>query len=858
MSAINTEEPLKIVTEGEYRGVGIEVDVVSIPFLDDVDEDEVRGVFAVNSSYIAVNQDDQRFEVSLDMDGQNVNVIHIPDHIDILTVKRWNQGGSGEFTSVEGGLDKYPNGTQVYLLVDQAIAGAEPDHLITVFNENGSGKFSDINGVNNLNDGTHLYINTVLEPKLSLEEKIAKLEALHEEAFERRELAAMNPDNKFIQEKANQDDAILQQAMDDVGITYNNEIGGYVMSDKKEELGVIEAKTQSVSKYFNQLSGRMMAERAKDLSDEEINRTLSETTLSKFCIDAVTHLRDHDGLTIDKVYGSWATMANRFYESAVESTLYNHPNGTDISQVPFQKLTAPNLITDYQELVSRGNDVTEKRWKEFVELHVQRDVTPDKFFALMHESSALEIEIAKGQDTPQIDARLREIDEICERSGLEYDMDTGRVTPFDIHALMIEKGVPYFDSDEDDGKLRIEYLNYPITPASTDDEIKHIAEHITEKYFNGDKKYFHALEAHITESKMLIENTEKTLDFLNNFGVKNASESRDESYQKPSAVLAKDTELTMKVMGLKASVSSDPENEVLKDKLARAKNEYAGFTAELDDSVRNFHTYQAQAATSDERYMVLSITNTENAAFIDVGRKEEIARILVDTANNLPAASVQKDNILLELPLRDLNGNTVGDLKLLAKNEDQYGFRIIGSKFQEELDHGTVRLIAAVQKDELLESAESILRTAADQLIQSGSNEFNVRDVNGNSIGKFTYQEPASLINENHIDMKAALDKGSVYLGDDSVSDYTSEGFRFVVTGGDYEFGYYEEPDETVVVNALGEIAPDDGNASIREINLSKLNREITNDIREVSSGNMALDAFEKKHYPSNDDDLSM
>lgn len=59
-------------------------------------------------------------------------------------------------------------------------------------------------------------------------------------------------------------------------------------------------------------------------------------------------------------------------------------------------------------------------------------MTKDEFIALSKEMEGLEMSIAKGEDTEQGDARLKEIDTLLENAPWQHDMDTGEVVPAEV------------------------------------------------------------------------------------------------------------------------------------------------------------------------------------------------------------------------------------------------------------------------------------------------------------------------------------------------------------------------------------------------------------------------------------------
>lgn len=61
------------------------------------------------------------------------------------------------------------------------------------------------------------------------------------------------------------------------------------------------------------------------------------------------------------------------------------------------------------------------------EAQIIGELSADEYASLMRELDGLELAIAKGEDTPDGDARLKEIDQILDASPWVIDMDTCKV-----------------------------------------------------------------------------------------------------------------------------------------------------------------------------------------------------------------------------------------------------------------------------------------------------------------------------------------------------------------------------------------------------------------------------------------------
>lgn len=249
----------------------------------------------------------------------------------------------------------------------------------------------------------------------------------------------------------------------------------------------------------------------------------------------------------------------------------------------------------------------------------------------------------------------------------------------------------------------------------------------------------------------------------------------------------------------------------------------------------------------ESSYVVLKIEETGNAAFVEVGRDHEIARILDEAAQSIEVRSSIDDGFLLS----DLNGNRVGQVERVSELP------------KGELSPGAVRLdmdisYAAFDDDNggVAEIA-SILRKAA-QKVRDGAHDFALHDINGNRVGAYEYQELPSLAKDGVIDMREALESGRVYLAEGGYTGIAEDEYRFVVTTPDFEPGYHQDSGEVWLVNAKGEIA--DGYEEpqeVRETMFSELKGDQKKDLREVAEGRMSAEDFERRYGDDNDLDLN-
>lgn len=235
-------------------------------------------------------------------------------------------------------------------------------------------------------------------------------------------------------------------------------------------------------------------------------------------------------------------------------------------------------------------------------------------------------------------------------------------------------------------------------------------------------------------------------------------------------------------------------------------------------------------------YVVLTISNTDNAAFADVGRDQEVARIVREAADSIEGKASLRD---VEFGLRDTNGNKVGKVEYTETVPTG------------EPDEGTVRLWVETGNSAFeggaTDEVARILREAADK-VEDGGHNFVLRDYNGNTLGKFEFREEPSLDKDGVIDMNEALNSGRVYLAEDGFSGIADGEYRYVVTTPDFEPGYGQGEGDVWLVNAKGEIAPGyEEPQSVRETLFRELKRDEKSDLRAVAEGRVSFEDFERR-----------
>ena len=151
----------------------------------------------------------------------------------------------------------------------------------------------------------------------------------------------------------------------------------------------------------------------KNLSDGEISRALGSEA-PQF-IPEINKARDEEGLTVESVYGSWKVMAAYFYQQALER------RDMPLLVEAFNKLHTLEAVS-----YGRGGKSPDQAWREFVEIYIQPDVTPDKYIAISDEINNLDLDIAKGQELPGHDERISALEKLLKESAFTFDVDTGK------------------------------------------------------------------------------------------------------------------------------------------------------------------------------------------------------------------------------------------------------------------------------------------------------------------------------------------------------------------------------------------------------------------------------------------------
>lgn len=238
-----------------------------------------------------------------------------------------------------------------------------------------------------------------------------------------------------------------------------------------------------------------------------------------------------------------------------------------------------------------------------------------------------------------------------------------------------------------------------------------------------------------------------------------------------------------------------------------------------------------QREDASDRHLTIIIESTGNAAFVDTGREQEVARIIEAAADQMDDLWGREDGD--RYPLHDLNGNKVGHL----------AFSTGGPGGSTE---GDFWLDVECQQDgdDPAHAAAQHLREAALQ-VGRGQGELVIHDVNGNRVGMGTLRPLPSLEKDGVIDMSAAL--GDVYLAEDGYSGIADGEYRYVVPTNGFEPGYHQGEGDAWLVNAKGEKAPGyDEPQTVRESDIRALKPDERVALRDVVEGRVTFEDFER------------
>lgn len=139
---------------------------------------------------------------------------------------------------------------------------------------------------------------------------------------------------------------------------------------------------------------------------------------------------------------------------------------------------------------------------------------------------------------------------------------------------------------------------------------------------------------------------------------------------------------------------SDKESPRFTDYLARKgfekgspANEFVVTLAEYREKL-----IALESASSNGGSLELRINDTGTSAFIDLGKSDEIARIIKEQSNALYKAS-PIEVAALDAPVKDANGNPVGTIKFVSRDE---------LANLPPLDEGAVRLVVGIRPSSIM------------------------------------------------------------------------------------------------------------------------------------------------------------
>jgi hypothetical protein len=238
-----------------------------------------------------------------------------------------------------------------------------------------------------------------------------------------------------------------------------------------------------------------------------------------------------------------------------------------------------------------------------------------------------------------------------------------------------------------------------------------------------------------------------------------------------------------------------------------------------------------------EDYFILTIDNTDNAAFASSRRDWEIARIIDQAGKRTRHNDWPEDQ---PTTLYDSNGNKVGEVV----------FRTT-LPAERDLPDGAVRLVINLVNEAFQYETTNEIHRILDKVVEKvreGEREFVLHDINDNVVGKYRYQAPPSLEKDGVVDMNEALMSGRVYVADGGFSGMADGEYRYVVTTPDFEPGYGQYEGEVWLVNAKGEVAAGyETPQMVREDAFLELSQDEKNAILSVVKEEMSLEEFERR-----------
>lgn len=241
-------------------------------------------------------------------------------------------------------------------------------------------------------------------------------------------------------------------------------------------------------------------------------------------------------------------------------------------------------------------------------------------------------------------------------------------------------------------------------------------------------------------------------------------------------------------------------------------------------------------------YIVVEITNTANAAFVDSGRNHEVGRIVKDAAgiaSDFPDDIIAgKDKGDINVLLFDVNGNSVGVIKHVPEAPAN------------QPEAGAVRLVIELGNDAFsTDGAVEVSRILSDAAVKLADNhrDFPLHDINGQSVGATQWVAEPSRVNDGKVDLSAEINARNVYKADEGFSGIAEDEYRYVVA--DFEVGYGVGEGPVYLVNAEGEVAPGyELTQTVSEHQFSPLTRDELAALAAVVLGDVSLEEHERQH----------
>jgi len=229
-----------------------------------------------------------------------------------------------------------------------------------------------------------------------------------------------------------------------------------------------------------------------------------------------------------------------------------------------------------------------------------------------------------------------------------------------------------------------------------------------------------------------------------------------------------------------------------------------------------------------DTFLHIAITDTGNAAFVEVGRANELARMLIELAESIEHTFEDARHLSsINRPLMDNNGNTVGRI---SGGTTRPVVTTAPQTFSLVVHYPDADVVAPYDIARQLEAVAT--------LVEADATTINVSGEGFTMVGEFTPAASLALTN-GQLNMALMIAERRVHLVDDGTFGLSDENKRYAVCIGDYEVGYDRCAGEIHVVDASGQaIGGDDPEIfEVRDQELSSLSREEHDSILAVATG---------------------